>query len=149
MKFFKTLVALGLVLSFGWIYLYALPTASLVQQMLNNEPYYVDIVPMYLLPYAIAPFVAAIYIEGNKQNSLKVTFLSKQWITFILLTFFALLQLFESLAFFFAFFSTFTTLEPKVEWLLLSVPIGFLAFFLVIVRFLFQTRHSLKSIEAA
>ena len=149
MKFVKTLVALGLVLSFGWMYFYALPTASLVLQILNNETYYVDIVPMYLLPYAIAPFVAAGYIEGCKQHSLNGTFQLKQLFNFALIAFFALLQLFESLAFFFAFFSTFTTFEPQVEWLFLFVPIGFFTFFILLTLFLFQTRYSLKSIQAS
>ena len=149
MKFVKTLVALGLVLSFGWVYFYAQSTASLVQQMLNNEPYYADIVSIYLLPYAIAPLVAASYIEGTKHHSLNGTVQSKQWFSFALLAFFALLQLFESLAFFFAFFSTFTTFELKVEWLLLFVPIGFFIFFILLTRFLFQTRKSLKSNQAA
>jgi len=145
-RFVKTLVALGLVLSFGWMYFYALPTASLVLQILNNEPYYVDIVPMYMLPYAIAPFVAASYAKGTNQTSLNGTVQLKHWFSFALLVFFALLQLFESLAFFFAFFSTFTTFEPQVEWLLLFVPIGFFIFFILLIRFLFHTRHSLKLI---
>ena len=149
MKFVKTLVALGLVLSFGWVYFYAQSTASLVQQMLNNEPYYADIVSIYLLPYAIAPFVAASYIEGSKQSSLTGSLLAKQWFTFVLLSFFASLQLFECAALAFAFISTFTVFELTIEWLWLLVPIGFFTFFILLVLFLFQTRHSLKSIQAA
>ena len=149
MKFINPLIALGLVLSFGWMYFYALPTASLVQQMLDNESYYLDITSMYLLPYAIAPFVAASYIEGSKHSSLTGSLLAKQWFTFVLLSFFASLQLFECAAFAFAFFSTFTVFEPSIEWLWLFLPISFFTFFILLVRFLFQTRHSLKSIQAA
>ena len=128
MKFVKTLVALGLVLSFGWMYFYALPTASLVQQILNNEPYYVDIVPMYLLPYAIAPFVAAGYIEGYKQHSLNGTFQLKQLFNFALIAFFALLQLFESLAFFFAFFQPSQPLNLKLSGFCYLCQLAFLFF---------------------
>ena len=149
MKFINPLITLGLVLSFGWMYFYALPTASLVQQMLDNESYYLDITSMYLLPYAIAPFVAASYIEGSKQSSLTGSLLAKQWFTFVLLSFFASLQLFECAAFAFAFISTFTVFEPTIEWLWLVLPIGFLTLFLVLVRFLFQTRYSLNSIQTA
>ncbi len=149
MKLSNPLIALGLVLSFGWMYFYALPTANLVQQMLDNESYYLDIMSMYLLPYAIAPFVAASYIEGSKHSSLTGSLLAKQWFTFVLLSFFASLQLFECAAFAFAFISTFTVFEPTIEWLWLLLPIGFFSFFILLVRFLFQTRHSLKSIQAA
>ena len=149
MKFVKTLVALGLVLSFGWMYFYALPTANLVQQMLDNESYYLDIMSMYLLPYAIAPLAAALYVEGLKHESKKNKLPKKQWFMFGLLTCFALLQLFESVAFFYAFFSTFIKFEYTLEWLWLFLPIGFLTFFLMLVRFLFQTRHSLKLIQAS
>lgn len=149
MKFINPLIALGLVLSFGWMYFYALSTASLMQQMMDNESYYLDIMSMYLLPYAIAPFVAASYIEGSKQSSLTGSLLAKQWFTFVLLSFFASLQLFEGVAFASAFISTFTVFEPTIEWLWLLLPIGFFSFFILLVRFLFQTRHSLKSIQAA
>lgn len=149
MKFINPLIALGLVLSFGWMYFYALPTASVVQQMLDNESYYLDIMSMYLLPYVIAPFVAASYIEGSKQSSLTGSLLAKQWFTFVLLSFFASLQLFECAAFAFAFISTFTVFEPTIEWFWLLLPIGFFTFFILLVRFLFQTRHSLKSIQVA
>ena len=145
----RLLLAAGIVLSLGWMYFYALPTASLVQQMVDNESYYLDIMSMYLLPYAIAPFVAASYIEGSKHSSLTGSLLAKQWFTFVLLSFFASLQLFECAAFAFAFFSTFTVFEPSIEWLWLFLPISFFTFFILLVHFLFQTRHSLKSIQAA
>ena len=145
----RLLLAAGIVLSLGWIYFYILPTFRLLVEVLNNEPYYIDIVSFYLLPYAIAPFVAISYLVGTTRSSESFTLLMKQWFTFLLLACFALLQLFEGVAFASAFFSTFTVFKPTIEWLWLLLPISFFTFFILLVHFLFQTRHSLKSIQAA
>ena len=145
----RLLLAAGIVLSLGWLYFYALPTFRLAAEVLNNEPYYIDVVSFYLLPYAIAPFVAISYLAGTTRSSESFTLQIKQWFMFLLLTCFALLQLFEGVAFASAFFSTFTVFEPTIEWFWLLLPIGFFSFFILLVHFLFQTRHSLKSIQAA
>jgi hypothetical protein len=144
MKIDRVLFTFGTVFSVGWLHFYALSTLQLIFNLLNNEPYYIDVVRFYFLPYALAPFVAIGYIGGTKRNSCNSALL-KQWVTFILLTCFAFLQLFESVAFFFAFFSTFTLFEFSLEWFWLMLPFLFLLFFLFLVRFLYQTRHSLKS----
>ena len=140
----RILFAAGTALSVGWLFFYASSTVELIITALKNEPYYLDVVRLYLLPYVLAPFVAISYIEGTKRNSCNSALL-KQWVTFILLACFAFLQLFESVAFFFAFFSTFTVFEFSLEWFWLMLPFVFLLFFLLLVRFLYQTRHSLKS----
>ena len=145
----RLLLAAGIVLSLGWLYFYTLPTFRLVADVLNNEPYYIDIVSFYLLPYAIAPFVAISYLVGTTRSSESFTLQIKQWFMFLLLFCFALLQLFEGVAFASAFFSTFTVFEPTIEWLWLLLPISFFTFFILLVHFLFQTRYSLKSIQAA
>jgi hypothetical protein len=145
----RLLLAAGIVLSLGWLYFYALPTFRLAVEVLNNEPYYIDVVSFYLLPYAIAPFVAISYLAGTTRSSESFTLQIKQWFMFLLLTCFALLQLLDCLAFASAFISTFTVFEPIIEWLWLFLPIGFFTFFILLVRFLFQTRHSLKSIQVA
>ena len=145
----RLLLAAGIVLSLGWLYFYTLPTFRLLAEVLNKEPYYIDVVSFYLLPYAIAPFVAIRYLAGTTRSSESFTLQMKQWFMFLLLTCFALLQLFEGVAFASAFFSTFTVFELTLEWLWLLLPIGFFAFFLVLVRFLLQTRHSLKLVLSA
>jgi hypothetical protein len=145
----RLLLAAGIVLSLGWLYFYALPTFRLAAEVLNKEPYYVDVVSFYLLPYAIAPFVAISYLAGTTRSSESFTLQIKQWFMFLLLTCFALLQLLDCLAFSSAFISTFTVFELTIEWLWLFLPIGFFTFFILLVRFLFQTRHSLKSIQVA
>ena len=145
----RLLLAAGIVLSLGWLYFYALPTFRLAAEVLNKEPYYVDVVSFYLLPYAITPFVAISYLAGTTRSSESFTLQIKQCFMFLLLFCFALLQLFEGVAFASAFFSTFTVFKPTIEWLWLLLPIGFFAFCLVLVRFLLQTRHSLKSSHAA
>ena len=127
----------------------SLKDIRLVAEVLNNKPYYIDVVSFYLLPYAIAPFVAISFLAGTVRSYESFTLQIKQWFMFLLLTCFALLQLFEGVAFASAFFSTFTVFEPSIEWLWLFLPISFFTFFILLVHFLFQTRHSLKSIQAA
>ena len=136
--------AVGTALSFGWLFLYANSTLKLINAVINNEPYYLDTLPFYLLPYALVPFSALSYIDGIKRISIKPLLLVKQWINFLLLTLFALMQLFLSIVFFFVFFETFTTFEPKLEWLLIVLPIMPLVFFMVLFYFLFKTRKSLN-----
>ena len=140
----RILFAVGTALSVGWLFFYASSTVELIIAALKNEPYYLDVVRLYLLPYVLAPFVAISYIGGTKRNLCNSALL-KQWVTFLLLTCFAILQLFECVAFFFAFFSTFTLFEFSLEWLWLMLPFVFLLFFMFLVRFLYQTRHSLES----
>ena len=140
----RILFAVGTALSVGWLFFYSSSTIELIIAVLKNEPYYLDVVRLYLLPYVFAPFVAISYIGGTKRNTCNSALL-KQCVTFLLLTCFAFLQLFESVAFFFAFFSTFTIFEFSLEWFWLMLPFVFLLFFLFLVRFLYQTRHSLKS----
>jgi hypothetical protein len=137
--------ALGTVLSLGWLYLFAISTLNLVNAVINNEPYYIDVVPFYLLPYALVAFSALSYIDGINRSSTKPILLIKQWINFLLLTSFALLQLFLSIVFFYAFFSTFNKFEPTLEWLLIVLPIVLISIFIFLFRFLFQTRKSLTS----
>ena len=137
--------AIGTALSFGWLFLYAHSTIKLINAVFNNEPYYIDVVPFYLLPYALVAFSALSYIGGVKRTSTKPMLLIKQWINFVLLTSFALLQLFLSIVFFYAFFSTFTKFEPTLEWLLIVLPIVLISIFMLLCRFLFQTRQSLNS----
>jgi len=148
MRSVKLFFAVGTVLSFGWLYLYAHSTIKLMNAILNNEPYYLDVIPFYLLPYALVPFSALSYIDGIKRTSEKPLILIKQWINFILLTFFSFMQLFLSIGFFFAFFSTFTKFKPEIEWFLIVLPITLFIFFIVLFRFLFQTRKSLNPLLA-
>ena len=140
----RLLLAVGTALSFGWLFLFAHSTLKLIDVVINNESYYIDVVPFYLLPYALVAFPAASYINGIKRTSAKLVLLIKQWVNFVLLTFFALLQLFLSIAFFYSFFDTFTTFEPMLEWLLILLPIVLIAICMLLFRFLFQTRQSLN-----
>ena len=140
----KSFIAVGTALSFGWLYLYAHSTLETINAVLKNEQYYIDVVPFYLLPYALVAFSALSYIDGIKRTSVKLVLLIKQWVNFLLLTSFALLQLFLSIIFFYSFFSTFTEFKPTFEWFLLLLPIVLLAIFMLLFRFLFQTRQSLN-----
>ncbi len=141
----RLFLAVGTVLSLGWLFLFAISTLNLVNAVINNEPYYIDVVPFYLLPYALVAFSARSYSDGIKRTSTKPMLLIKQWINFVLLTSFALMQLFLSIAFFYSFFDTFTKFEPTLEWLLILLPIVLISIFMLLFRFLFQTRQSLNS----
>jgi len=141
----KLFFVVGTVLSFGWLFLYAHSTIKILNAVLNNEPYYLDVTPFYLLPYALVPFSALSYIDGIRRTSVKSLLLIKQWFNFMILTFFALMQLVLSIGFFFVFFETFTKFEPVVEWFLIFLPITLLAFFMILFYFLFKTRKSLNS----
>ena len=139
----RLLFILGIFLSSAWLFFYGQPTLILIYQNLNNEPYYFDVIPFYLLTYSVAPFFLSSYIIGVKQTSTNRKLVARQWVNFITLTIFALIQLAFCLAFFYSFFSTFTVFEFTVEWLLIMLPIVFLSFFLCLIKFLFQTRGSL------
>ena len=144
MKRNKLFFAVGAALTFGWLFLYAESTVKLINAVLNNEPYYLNVIPFYLLPYALVPFSALSYIDGIKQTSAKPFLLIKQWFNFVILTLFALMQLILSIGFFFVFFETFTEFEPILEWFLIVLPITLLAFFMLLFYFLVKTRKSLN-----
>ncbi len=136
--------AVGTVLSFGWLFLYTHSTIKLINAVLNNEHYYLDVTPFYSLQYALVAFSACSYIEGIKRTSAKLVLLIKQWFNFVILIFFALMQLIYSIGIFIIFFETFTEFEPVVEWFLIVLPITLLAIFVLVFYFLFQTRKSLN-----
>lgn len=144
MRINKLFFAVGTALSFGWLFLYAHSTIKLINSVINNEPYYLDVTPFNLLPYALAPFSAFSYINGIKRTSVKSLLLIKQWFNFIILTFFALMQLVLSIGLFIIFFEIFNKFEPILEWFLIVLPITLLALFMLIFYFLFQTRKSLN-----
>ena len=136
--------AVGTVLSIGWLFLYAHSTIKLINAVINNDLYELDLLPFYLLPYALVPFSALSYIDGIKRTSAKRLLMIKQWFNFIILTFFALMQLILSIGIFIVFFETFNTFEPILEWFLIVLPITFFSIFMLLFYFLFQTRKSLK-----
>ena len=140
----KLFFAVGTALSFGWLFLYANSTLKLINAVLNNEPYYLDVTPFYLLPYALVSFSALSYIDGIKRTSVKKLLLIKQWVNFVILTLFSLMQLILSIGFFFVFFETFNTFEPILEWFLIVLPITLFSIFILLFYFLFQTRKSLN-----
>ena len=141
MRINKLFFAVGTVFTIGWLFLYAHSTIKLINAVINNEPYYLDVTPFYLLPYALAPFSAFSYINGIKRTSVKSLLLIKQWFNFVILTFFALMQLVLSIGFFIIFFEIFT--EPVVEWFLIILPIMLITISMLIFYFLFKTRKSL------
>ena len=140
----RVLFIVGLAMCCGWLFLFAHPTSQMIFQYLNNESYYLDVVPFYLLSYALAPFLVSSFIEGSKIKSVTIKIFIKQWAIFLVLVCFTLLQLFECFVFIAAFFTTFETLEFTLELFWLLIPIILFLLFLLLVRFLFHRKHSLK-----
>ena len=129
-----TLLLLIWVLSFGEL------IVKLISQIFNDEPYYFDNTFLYFLAFALAPFVLNSYMDGmnldgemNKQRKLW------QKVNFLLLSAFALMLIFLSIASYYAFRDTFFDEELSVRFLFLMIPISFTVMFLLLTRFLYRS----------
>ena len=129
-----TLLLLIWVLSFGEL------IVKLISQIFNDEPYYFDNTFLYFLAFALAPFVLNSYMDGmnldgemNKQRKLR------QKIYFLMLSAFALMLIFLSIASYYAFRDTFFDEELSVRFLFLMIPISFIVMFVLLIRFLYRS----------
>ena len=129
-----TLLLLIWVLSFGEL------IVKLISQIFNDEPYYFDNTFLYFLAFALAPFVLNSYIDGvnfdgemNQQRKLW------QKVYFLLLSAFALMLIFLSIASYYAFRDTFFDEKLSVRFLFLMIPISFTVMSLLLTRFLFRS----------
>ena len=129
-----TLLLLIWVLSFGEL------IVKLISQIFNDEPYYFDNTFLYFLAFALAPFVLNSYIDGvnfdgemNQQRKLW------QKVYFLLLSAFALMLIFLSIASYYAFRDTFFDEKLSVRFLFLMIPISFTVMFLLLTRFLYRS----------
>ena len=123
-----------------WVLSFGSTTVKLFSQILNNEPYYFDNTFLYLLAFAIAPFVLNSYIDGfnfdvemNQQRKLR------QKINFLLLSAFAMMLIFLSIATYYAFYDTFWDEKLSVQFIFLLIPISFTVMHLVLIRFLYRS----------
>ena len=129
-----TLMILIWVMSFGEL------IVKLISQIFNDQPYYFHNTLLYFLAFAFAPFVLNSYIDGvnfdgemNQQRKLS------QKINFLLLSAFALMLIFLSIATYYAFYETFFYEKLSVQFLISLIPISFTVMFLVLTRFLYKT----------
>jgi hypothetical protein len=129
-----TLMILIWVMSFGEL------IVKLISQIFNDQPYYFHNTLLYFLAFAFAQFVLNSYIDGvnfdgemNQQRKLS------QKINFLLLSAFALMLIFLSIATYYAFYETFFYEKLSVQFLISLIPISFTVMFLVLTRFLYKT----------
>ena len=135
-----SLLLIGSLLMLIWVLSFGESIVKLVSQIFNDEPYYFDNTFLYFLAFALAPFVLNSYIHGvnfdgdmNKQRKLW------QKVSFVLLSFFALMLCSLSIATYYAFYDTFFNEKISVQFLILVIPISLTLMFLVLTRYLYRS----------
>ena len=135
-----SLLLIGSLLMLIWVLSFGELIVKLISQIFNDEPYYFDNTFLYFLSFALAPFVLNSYMDGmnldgemNKQRKLW------QKIYFLMLSAFALMLIFLSIASYYAFRDTFFDEKLSVRFLFLMIPISFTVMFLLLTRFLFRS----------
>ena len=133
-------ILIGTLLLLIWVLGFGESIVKLISQIFNDEPYYFDNTFLYFLAFALAPFVLNSYIDGvnfdgvmNKQRKIW------QKVNFLLLSAFALMLLFLSIASYYAFRDTFFDEKLSVRFLFLTIPISFAVMFLLLTRFLYRS----------
>ena len=133
-------ILIGTLLLLIWVLGFGESIVKLISQIFNDEPYYFDNTFLYFLAFALAPFVLNSYIDGvnfdgemNQQRKLW------QKVNFLLLSAFALMLIFLSIASYYAFRDTFFDEKLSVRFLFLMIPISFTVMFLLLTRFLFRS----------
>ena len=133
-------ILIGTLLLLIWVLSFGESIVKLISQIFNDEPYYFHNALLYFLAFALAPFVLNSYIDGmnldgemNKQRKLR------QKIYFLMLSAFALMLIFLSIASYYAFRDTFFDEKLSVRFLFLMIPISFTVMFLLLTRFLYRS----------
>jgi arginine exporter protein ArgO len=122
------------VLSFGEL------IVKLISQIFNDEPYYAYNALQYFLAFALAPFVLNSYMDGmNLDGEMKQQRKLRQKVNFLLLSAFAMMLLFLSIASYYAFRDTFFDEELSVRFLFLMIPISFIVMSVLLIRFLYRS----------
>ena len=134
------LLLIGSLLMLIWVLSFGESIVKLVSQIFNDEPYYFDNTFLYFLAFVLAPFVLNSYIDGvkfdgdmNKQRKLW------QKVSFVLLSFFALMLCSLSIATYYAFYDTFFNEKISVQFFILVIPISLTLMFLVLTRYLYRS----------
>ena len=133
-------ILIGTLLLLIWVLSFGESIVKLISQIFNDEPYYFDNTFLYFLAFALAPFVLNSYIDGvnfdgemNQQRKLW------QKVNFLLLSAFALMLIFLSIASYYAFRDTFFDEELSVRFLFLMIPISFIVMSVLLIRFLYRS----------
>ena len=135
-----SLFLIGSLLMLIWVLSFGELIVKLISQIFNDEPYYFDNTLLYFLAFALVPFVLNSYMDGmdfdgvmNKQRKIL------QKVNFLLLSAFAMMLLFLSIASYYAFRATFFDEKLSVQFVFLLIPISFTVMFLVLIRFLYRS----------
>ena len=135
-----SLFLIGSLLMLIWVLSFGELIVKLISQIFNDEPYYFDNTLLYFLAFALAPFVLNSYMDGmNFDGEMKQQRKIWQKINFLLLSAFAMMLLFLSIASYYAFRDTFFDEELSVRFLFLMIPISFIVMFVLLIRFLYRS----------
>ena len=134
------LLSVGVLLLLIWVLSFGELIVKLISQIFNDEPYYFYNGLLYFLAFALAPFVLNSYMDGmNLDGAMKQQRKLWQKVNFLLLSAFALMLLFLSIASYYAFRDTFFDEELSVRFLFLMIPISFIVMFVLLIRFLYRS----------
>ena len=134
------LLSVGVLLLLIWVLSFGELIVKLISQIFNDEPYYFYDALLYFLAFALAPFVLNSYMDGmNLDGAMKQQRKLWQKVNFLLLSAFAMMLLFLSIASYYAFRDTFFDEELSVRFLFLMIPISFTVMFLLLTRFLYRS----------
>ena len=134
------LLSVGVLLLLIWVLSFGELIVKLISQIFNDEPYYFYDALLYFLAFALAPFVLNSYMDGmNLDGAMKQQRKLWQKVNFLLLSAFAMMLLFLSIASYYAFRDTFFDEELSVRFLFLMIPISFIVMFVLLIRFLYRS----------
>ena len=135
-----SLLLIGSLLMLIWVLSFGELIVKLISQIFNDEPYYFYNGLLYFLAFALAPFVLNSYMDGmNLDGAMKQQRKLWQKVNFLLLSAFAMMLLFLSIASYYAFRDTFFDEELSVRFLFLMIPISFIVMFVLLIRFLYRS----------
>ena len=135
-----SLFLIGSLLMLIWVLSFGELIVKLISQILNNEPYYFDNTFLYFFAFVLAPFVLNSYMDGmNLDGEMKQQRKIWQKVNFLMLSAFAMMLLFLSIASYYAFRDTFFDEELSVRFLFLMIPISFIVMFVLLIRFLYRS----------
>ena len=135
-----SLILIGSLLMLIWVLSFGELIVKLISQIFNDEPYYFYDALLYFLAFALAPFVLNSYMDGmNLDGEMKQQRKLWQKVNFLLLSAFAMMLLFLSIASYYAFRDTFFDEELSVRFLFLMIPISFIVMFVLLIRFLYRS----------
>jgi hypothetical protein len=134
------LLSVGVLLLLIWVLSFGDIIVKIISQVLNNEPYYFDNTFLYFFAFVLAPFVLNSYMDGmSLDGEMKQQRKLWQKVNFLLLSAFAMMLLFLSIASYYAFRDTFFDEELSVRFLFLMIPISFIVMFFLLIRFLYRS----------